>query len=64
MHPNHALPDGQPPGPSSTTRRPIKQRWLSLFYALGLLLVFLLSLLLLPADAGIGRLLWGTLAVC
>jgi len=30
-------------------------------YAVGLLLVFILSLLLLPHDRGLGRLLWGTL---
>lgn len=33
----------------------------SLGYAAGLLLVFILSLLLLPHDSGLGRLLWGTL---
>jgi len=32
-----------------------------LCYAVGLLLVFILSLLLLPHDRGLGRLLWGTL---
>jgi len=30
-------------------------------YAVGLLLVFILSLLLLPNDSGLGRLLWGAL---
>ncbi|WP_256059228.1 hypothetical protein [Stutzerimonas stutzeri] len=30
-------------------------------YALGLILVFLLSLLLLPDDTGLGKLLWNAL---
>ncbi|UPQ82644.1 hypothetical protein M0M42_20045 [Pseudomonas knackmussii] len=38
------------------------QRLLSLAYGFGLLLIFLVSLLLLPHDAGVGRLLWGVLA--
>lgn len=42
--------------------RPLRRRALSnLGYAAGLLLVFILSLLLLPRDSGLGRLLWGSL---
>ncbi len=33
----------------------------ALSYAVGLLLVLVLSLLLLPADSGLGSLLWGSL---
>jgi hypothetical protein len=46
-----------------TARRPKAQRrhrLISLAYVLGLMLVFILSLLLLPADTGLGKLLWGT----
>jgi len=43
--------------PRATHRRGLT----SLGYAAGLLLVFILSLLLLPHDSGLGRLLWGTL---
>ncbi len=34
---------------------------ISLAYAVGLILVFLLNVLLLPDDTGLGKLLWGTL---
>lgn len=34
----------------------------ALSYAVGLLLVLVLSPLLLPADSGLGRLLWGSLS--
>lgn len=64
MQPKHALPDDLPAGPESPIRRRRRQRWLNLLYALGLLLVFLISLLLLPADDGVGKLLWGALANC
>jgi hypothetical protein len=64
MHPNRALPDDNSPGPASSIHRRRRQRWLSLFYAFGLLMVFLLSLLLLPADTGVGKLLRGALAAC
>lgn len=64
MHPNNALPHDRSPAPKSSPRRQLKQRWLNLLYALGLLLVFLTSLLLLPADAGVGKLLWGGFAGC
>jgi hypothetical protein len=46
-----------------TARRPKAQRrhrLISLAYVLGLMLVFIFSLLLLPADTGLGKLLWGT----
>lgn len=46
-----------------TARRPKAQRrhrLISLAYVLGLMLVFILSLLLLPDDTGLGKLLWGT----
>ncbi len=64
MHQKHAQPDGQTARHQAPTHRRRRQRWLNLFYALGLLLVFLISLLLLPADAGVGKLLWGALAAC
>ncbi len=63
MHPNDPLPDDQTPGHEPSTRQR-RTQWLNLFYTLGLLLVFLISLLLLPADVGIGRLLRGALAAC
>ncbi len=59
---------GQPPAtlsePKARVARPPKalrrrNKLISLVYALGLLLVFILSLLLLPADTGLGKLLWG-----
>jgi len=34
---------------------------MSLIYAIGLILVFLLSLLLLPHNVGVGKLLWSGL---
>lgn len=64
MHPHNAPPHDHPPAPTSSTRRQQKQRWLSVLYGIGLLLVFLISLLLLPADAGVGKLLWSGLADC
>ncbi|MCQ4257979.1 hypothetical protein [Stutzerimonas stutzeri] len=66
MHQNHAQPDGQTARHQAPThrRRRRRRRWLNLLYALGLLLVFLISLLLLPADAGVGKLLGGALAAC
>ena len=51
--PQHHLP------PAATPQRLRRQRLISLAYGLGLLLVFLLSLLLLPSDTGLGKLLWG-----
>lgn len=52
-------PDGKAP---AAARTPRARFWLSsLCYAVGLLLVFILSLLLLPHDRGLGRLLWGSL---
>jgi ferric-dicitrate binding protein FerR (iron transport regulator) len=45
------------PRPKAQRRR--RHRLISLAYVLGLLLVFILSLLLLPADTGLGKLLWG-----
>lgn len=54
-----------PANPSATTapetHRQRRNRLISLGYALGLLLIFILSLLLLPADTGLGKLLWGSL---
>tara|TARA_Y100001951_G_scaffold32422_1_gene25500 strand:+ start:2598 stop:2870 length:273 start_codon:yes stop_codon:yes gene_type:complete len=52
-------PDGKAPVASRTPRA--GSRLSSLCYAAGLLLVFILSLLLLPHDSGLGRLLWGAL---
>jgi len=52
-------PDGKAPVASRTPRA--RSRLSSLGYAAGLLLVFILSLLLLPHDSGLGRLLWGSL---
>lgn len=45
------------PAPRWRTR----QRLICAAYVLGLILVFLLSLLLLPEDAGLGKLLWSML---
>lgn len=65
--PSHThRPSSQTPAtPSATTpseaHRQRRNRLISLGYALGLLLIFLLSLLLLPADTGLGKLLWGSL---
>lgn len=52
-------PDGTAPVASRTPRA--RSRLSSFCYAAGLLLVFILSLLLLPHDSGLGRLLWGVL---
>jgi len=38
-----------------------RHRLINFAYALGLLLVFVLSLLLLPDDTGLGKLLWNEL---
>lgn len=38
-----------------------RQRLICTAYVLGLILVFLLSLLLLPVDAGLGKLLWSAI---
>lgn len=54
-HSPHHLPRAGTPSPARHRR----QRLISLAYGLGLLLVFLLSLLLLPNDTGLGKLLWG-----
>lgn len=59
MHPTPSRPSGQPASAASVKQRRQRQRLTSLVYALGLLLVFLLSLLLLPDDTGLGKLLWG-----
>lgn len=64
MQPYNALPEGQSSRSGSSAKRQPRQRWISLLYAFGLLLVFLASLLLLPADAGVGKLLWGGLVDC
>lgn len=38
------------------------RQWLTCAaYVLGLMVIFLLSLLLLPDDAGLGKLIWSTL---
>jgi len=60
------LPQSRQPSPNgkapAASRTPRARFWLSsLCYAVGLLLVFILSLLLLPHDRGLGRLLWGSL---
>jgi len=47
--------------PPAAPRPWVRSRLSSLCYAAGLLLVFILSLLLLPNDSGLGRLLWGAL---
>ncbi|SEH51411.1 hypothetical protein SAMN05216535_0195 [Stutzerimonas xanthomarina] len=58
MHPTPSRSREQPTGAAPVKRRHRRQRLISLVYALGLLLVFVLSLLLLPNDAGLGKLLW------
>lgn len=58
MHPKPTQPAAQPSGAAPKARRSRKQRLINLIYALGLILVFLLSLLLLPDDVGLGKLLW------
>lgn len=55
-------PDSQPPaGPSVITspdkHRRRRNRLIAFVYSLGLLLTFILSLLLLPTDTGLGKLL-------
>lgn len=62
MHPNPSRPTDQPTTAVPDKRRRRRQRLISLAYALGLMLVFLLSLLLLPDDTGLGKLLRETLA--
>lgn len=47
---------------SKSRRKRHNNRLISLVYALGLLLIFILSLLLLPADTGLGKLLWSSLS--
>ncbi|WP_019340880.1 hypothetical protein [Stutzerimonas stutzeri] len=59
MHPTSSRPSGQPVSAKPSKRQRRRQRLISLAYALGLLLIFLLSLLLLPDDTGLGKLLWG-----
>ena len=59
MHPSPSRSSAQPTRAAPVTRRRRRQRLISLAYALGLLLVFMLSLLLLPDDTGLGKLLWG-----
>ncbi|UNG18529.1 hypothetical protein [Stutzerimonas zhaodongensis] len=59
MHPTPSRLSRQPTSAAPLKQRRRRQRLISLAYALGLLLVFLLSLLLLPDDAGLGKLLWG-----
>lgn len=54
-HPSRSARQAPPPFASRRKRNLL----VSLTYALGLLLVFVLSLLLLPADTGLGKLLWG-----
>lgn len=53
-HPNTPPSSRRPAGrsPASTL--------VSLAYVLGLILVFSLSLYLLPANTGLGKLLWGS----
>ena len=66
-----ARPTDQIPSPGGPTRDHAvevapetaqQQAVISLVYALGLLLIFILSLLLLPADTGLGKLLWSSLS--
>ena len=63
MHPNPPRPGEQRNKAAAKARRSRKQRLINLAYALGLVLVFLLSLLLLPDDSGLGKLLWDALDV-
>jgi len=63
----HRADSPPPAGPHATTlsksrRKRHNNRLISLVYALGLLLIFILSLLLLPADTGLGKLLWSSLS--
>ncbi|WP_313086118.1 hypothetical protein [Pseudomonas sp.] len=60
MHPTPLRRDAQPK--AERVARP-SRRWrlVNLAYVLGLLLVFVLGLMLLPADNGLGKLLWGAL---
>lgn len=70
--PSHpSMPPGQPsaalPDRSEESTQQVKaqrhrhHRLINLAYVLGLLLVFALSLLLLPDDTGLGKLLWSEL---
>jgi hypothetical protein len=49
----------QPHKGTATRRKIRKRRLITLAYAVGLAMVFVLSLLLLPHDSGLGKLLWG-----
>lgn len=49
------------PNTRSAPRWRARQRLICAAYVLGLILVFLFSLLLLPEDAGLGKLLWSAL---
>jgi len=60
-------PDSQstvPPSAVTPSRAPREKpnRLISLGYVLGLLLIFIFSLLLLPTDTGLGKLLWSALS--
>ncbi|QGZ28959.1 hypothetical protein [Stutzerimonas stutzeri] len=68
--PSHPPKPNQPlsapqPEPRDRAARPLetqrrrRQKLVSLAYTLGLLLVFIVSLLLLPADTGLGKVLRG-----
>ncbi|MCQ4295893.1 hypothetical protein NAU58_09920 [Pseudomonas stutzeri] len=60
--PNFRRPPRNAKPVAPRTPRSLRRRGLtSLGYAAGLLLVFILSLLLLPRDSGLGRLLWSAL---
>lgn len=60
--PRHrSRPRSTAPSTPSRSHRQRPSRLISFCYALGLLLIFILSLLLLPADAGLGKLLWSSL---
>lgn len=59
-------PDRQNPAQASapapsTARYQRRNRLIACAYLLGLLLTFILSLLLLPTDSGLGKLLWSSL---
>jgi len=59
MPPNLSRPMNQPHKGTATRRKSRKRRLITLAYAVGLAMVFVLSLLLLPHDSGLGKLLWG-----
>lgn len=61
MPPNPSRPGDQPGKAVPRPPHSRKRRLVTLAYAVGLILVFLLSLLLLPDDSGLGKLLWGSL---